>query len=166
MSAPGSTRHNIHHHYDLGNDFYRLWLDREMVYTCAYFPSPDTTLEDAQRAKMEYVCWKLDLRPDDRVVEAGCGWGALALYMARQHGVTVRAFNISREQIRYARAHARWPRASRIASSSLRTTTGASPARSMSLCRSGSSSEVAHSHPPLLSPEGRGVVVGAAPDQG
>jgi cyclopropane-fatty-acyl-phospholipid synthase len=101
-----AARHNIHHHYDLGNDFYRLWLDREMVYTCAYFPSPGTSLEDAQRAKMEYVCRKLDLRPHDRVVEAGCGWGALALYMARHHGVTVRAFNISREQIRYARERA------------------------------------------------------------
>jgi cyclopropane-fatty-acyl-phospholipid synthase len=101
-----AVRRNIHHHYDLGNDFYRLWLDREMVYTCAYFPSPGTSLEDAQRAKMEYVCRKLDLRPNDRVVEAGCGWGALALYMAREHGVTVRAFNISREQIRYARERA------------------------------------------------------------
>jgi cyclopropane-fatty-acyl-phospholipid synthase len=101
-----AARHNIHHHYDLGNDFYRLWLDREMVYTCAYFPSPGMSLEDAQRAKMEYVCRKLDLRPHDRVVEAGCGWGALALYMARQYGVTVRAFNISHEQILYARERA------------------------------------------------------------
>ncbi len=102
-----AARHNIHHHYDLGNDFYRLWLDREMVYTCAYFPSPDASLEEAQLAKLEYVCRKLGLRPDDRVVEAGCGWGALALYMARHYGVTVRAFNISREQIRYARERAR-----------------------------------------------------------
>jgi cyclopropane-fatty-acyl-phospholipid synthase len=101
-----AARHNIHHHYDLGNDFYRLWLDREMVYTCAYFPSRDVSLEDAQRAKMEYVCRKLDLRPHDRVVEAGCGWGALALYMARQYGVTVQAFNISREQVLHARARA------------------------------------------------------------
>jgi cyclopropane-fatty-acyl-phospholipid synthase len=101
-----AARHNIHHHYDLGNDFYRRWLDREMVYTCAYFPLPGMSLEDAQRAKMEYVCRKLDLRPNDRVVEAGCGWGALALYMARHYGVTVRAFNISREQIRYARERA------------------------------------------------------------
>jgi cyclopropane-fatty-acyl-phospholipid synthase len=101
-----ASRHNVHHHYDLGNDFYRLWLDREMVYTCAYFPSPDASLEEAQRAKMEYVCRKLGLRPDDRVVEAGCGWGALALYMARHFGASVRAFNISREQISYARARA------------------------------------------------------------
>ena len=101
-----AARHNIHHHYDLGNDFYRLWLDREMVYTCAYFASPQASLEDAQLAKMEYVCRKLDLRPSDQVVEAGCGWGALALYMARKYGVTVRAFNISGEQVRYARERA------------------------------------------------------------
>jgi cyclopropane-fatty-acyl-phospholipid synthase len=102
-----AARHAIHHHYDLGNDFYRLWLDREMVYTCAYFPSPGTSLEDAQRAKMEYVCRKLRLRPGDRVVEAGSGWGALALHMARHHGARVRAFNISREQVRFARERAR-----------------------------------------------------------
>ncbi|MGH7266144.1 MAG: class I SAM-dependent methyltransferase, partial [Candidatus Rokuibacteriota bacterium] len=102
-----AARHNIHHHYDLGNDFYGLWLDREMVYTCAYFPSPDASLEDAQRAKMEYVCRKLRLRPHDQVVEAGSGWGALALHMARHHGVRVTAFNISREQVRFARERAR-----------------------------------------------------------
>ena len=101
-----ASRHDIHHHYDLGNDFYRLWLDRKMVYTCAYFPTPTTTLEEAQEAKMEYVCRKLDLRAGERVVEAGCGWGSLALHMARHHGVTVRAFNISREQILYARRRA------------------------------------------------------------
>jgi cyclopropane-fatty-acyl-phospholipid synthase len=97
------SRHNIHHHYDLGNDFYRLWLDERMVYTCAYFPTPEATLEDAQVAKMHHVCRKVALRPGERVVEAGCGWGALALHMARHYGVSVRAFNISHEQITYAR---------------------------------------------------------------
>ena len=94
-----AARENVHRHYDLGNDFYRLWLDREMVYTCAYFPTPDASLEEAQIAKMDLVCRKLRLRPGERVVEAGCGWGALALHMARHYGVTVRAFNISAEQI-------------------------------------------------------------------
>ena len=98
-----AARENVHHHYDLGNDFYRLWLDREMVYTCAYFPTPNVTLEHAQAAKMDLVCRKLHLKPGDRVVEAGCGWGSLALFMARHYGVTVRAFNISSEQIAYAR---------------------------------------------------------------
>ena len=64
--------------------FYRLWLDREMVYTCAYFPTPDATLEDAQIAKMDLLCRKLHLKPGERVIEAGCGWGSLALFMARQ----------------------------------------------------------------------------------
>lgn len=97
---------NIHHHYDLGNDFYRLWLDSEMQYTCAYFPSPSMTLEEAQIAKLDHVCRKLQLRPGDRVVEAGSGWGGLARHMARHYGVKVRSFNISREQIRYARERA------------------------------------------------------------
>jgi cyclopropane-fatty-acyl-phospholipid synthase len=103
-----AARDNVHHHYDLGNAFYRLWLDREMVYTCAYFPTPDATLEGAQLAKMDLVCRKLQLRAGERVVEAGCGWGSLALFMARRYGVRVRAFNISSEQIAYARdrAHA------------------------------------------------------------
>jgi cyclopropane-fatty-acyl-phospholipid synthase len=99
------ARRNVHH-YDLGNDFYQLWLDDEMVYTCAYFERPDATLEAAQRAKLDYVCRKLDLQPGEHVVEAGCGWGALALHMARHYGVTVRAYNLSAAQLAYARARA------------------------------------------------------------
>ncbi|MDP8990206.1 MAG: cyclopropane-fatty-acyl-phospholipid synthase family protein [Acidobacteriota bacterium] len=100
------SRNNIHLHYDLGNDFYRLWLDEQLVYTCAYFPTPSATLETAQAAKLDYVCRKLQLKPGERVVEAGCGWGALALHMARYYGVSVKAFNISHEQISYARRRA------------------------------------------------------------
>jgi len=103
----GGSRDNIHHHYDLGNDFYKLWLDRDLVYTCAYFPSPSATLEAAQTAKMDYVCQKLRLHPGETVVEAGCGWGALALHMARNYGVSVKAFNVSHEQIAFARERAR-----------------------------------------------------------
>ncbi|MEW5864273.1 MAG: cyclopropane-fatty-acyl-phospholipid synthase family protein [Pseudomonadota bacterium] len=103
-----AARDNIHRHYDLGNDFYALWLDREaMQYTCAYFPQPGMTLEEAQRAKMHHVCRKLRLRPGQQVFEAGCGWGGFALFMAREYGVRVRAWNISHEQVRYATERAR-----------------------------------------------------------
>src|SRR5437867_9462378 len=101
------SRKNIQHHYDIRTDFYRLWLDAQLVYTCAYFPSPDDSLEEAQVAKMNHVCRKLRLKPGETVVEAGCGWGALALYLAERCGVSVKAFNISREQILYARERAR-----------------------------------------------------------
>ena len=101
-----AAKENVHHHYDIGNDFYRLWLDEEMVYTCAYFATPDVSLEEAQIAKLDMVCRKLQLKPGERVIEAGCGWGSLALFMARHYGVSVRAFNISREQIAYARQRA------------------------------------------------------------
>ena len=102
-----TARQNVHQHYDLGNDFYRLWLDRQMVYTCGYFPTPDCSLEDAQIAKMDLVCRKLNLEPGDHVIEAGCGWGSLALFMAKHYGVTVKALNISSEQIAFARTRAR-----------------------------------------------------------
>ncbi|MGD8802842.1 MAG: cyclopropane-fatty-acyl-phospholipid synthase family protein [Gammaproteobacteria bacterium] len=98
---------NIHHHYDIGNDFYELWLDtEELQYTCAYFPDPAMSLEDAQIAKLHHVCRKLQLKPGDTVVEAGCGWGGLARFMARYYGVSVKAYNISKEQVAYARQRA------------------------------------------------------------
>ena len=105
-SSLSAARRNIHHHYDLGNEFYRRWLDDNMLYTCAYFRDPGMTLEEAQIAKMDHVCRKVRLMPGQTVVEAGCGWGGLALYMARKYGVRVRAYNISREQIEYARERA------------------------------------------------------------
>jgi cyclopropane-fatty-acyl-phospholipid synthase len=101
------SRRNIQRHYDLNTDFYRLWLDPQLVYTCAYYSSPNATLEQAQTAKLDYVCRKVQLQPGERVVEAGCGWGALALHMAKTYGVTVRAFNISREQILFAQRRAK-----------------------------------------------------------
>jgi cyclopropane-fatty-acyl-phospholipid synthase len=101
------SRDNIHHHYDIGNDFYSLWLGDTMAYTCAYYPTPDASLDDAQRAKFDHVCRKMRLRAGESVVEAGFGWGGLSLHMARHYGVKVRAFNISREQVAYARARAK-----------------------------------------------------------
>ena len=96
------SRENIHHHYDIGNDFYRLWLDKEMQYTCAYFPQDELTIEAAQQAKMDHVCRKLQLRPGDRVAEAGCGWGGLARHMALNYGAKVSSWNVSAEQVQYA----------------------------------------------------------------
>lgn len=106
-NTPHGSRHNIHRHYDLGNDFYKLWLDPEMVYTCAYFPTRSATLDEAQTAKMEHICRKLRLQPGETVADAGCGWGALALHMARKYDVSVKAFNISHQQILFARERAR-----------------------------------------------------------
>lgn len=106
-NTPRRSRENVHHHYDLKTDFYQHWLDPQLVYTCAYFPTPTATLEDAQIAKMDYICRKLQLQPGESVVEAGCGWGALALHMARRYGVRVKAFNLSHEQIIVARQRAR-----------------------------------------------------------
>lgn len=101
-----SSRRTIHQHYDIGNDFYRLWLDDRMQYTCAYYPQPGMSLEQAQLAKLDHVCRKLQLQPGQTVLEAGCGWGGLALHMAEAYGVSVRAFNLSSEQVAYARQNA------------------------------------------------------------
>ena len=107
VNSLNGSRNNIHHHYDLSNKFYELWLDKEaMQYTCAYFPDPDMSLEEAQVAKLHHVCRKLQLKPGDTVVEAGCGWGGLGRFMARHYGVTVKAYNISHEQIVFARSRA------------------------------------------------------------
>jgi cyclopropane-fatty-acyl-phospholipid synthase len=98
------SQRNIHHHYDIGNRFYELWLDREALqYTCAYFADAAMTIEQAQQAKMHHVCRKLELKAGERVVEAGGGWGGFALFMAKNYGVRVRSFNISKEQIAYSR---------------------------------------------------------------
>lgn len=102
------SRRNIHHHYDLGNDFYKLWLDREaMQYTCAYYPDPSMTIEEAQLAKLHHVARKLRLKPGENIVEAGSGWGGLAIFMAKNYGVNVRSFNISKEQVAHAREWAK-----------------------------------------------------------
>jgi cyclopropane-fatty-acyl-phospholipid synthase len=106
LNTLSGSRDNIHHHYDIGNAFYELWLGSTMAYTCAYYPTPDASLDEAQVAKMDHVCRKLHLKPGESVVEAGCGWGMLAMHMARRFGVRVRAFNISHEQITWARERA------------------------------------------------------------
>ena len=100
------SRNNVHHHYDLGNDFYKLWLDERLVYTCAYYEDSSATLAEAQVAKLDHVCRKLELQPEQDVIEAGCGWGALAMHMAEHYGVNVKAYNNSHEQVSLARERA------------------------------------------------------------
>ncbi|MFF9170342.1 MULTISPECIES: class I SAM-dependent methyltransferase [unclassified Streptomyces] len=96
----------ISHHYDVGNDFYELVLGPSMVYSCAYWPEPGATLETAQRDKLELVCRKLDLKPGQRLLDVGCGWGSMALHAAREHGVGVVGITLSQEQAAYARKRA------------------------------------------------------------
>jgi len=96
------SRRNIAEHYDLGNDFYRLWLDPTMTYSSALFSSPDQTLESAQSAKYERLCTQLRLTADDHLLEIGCGWGGMAEHAARRHGCRVTCITISQEQQRFA----------------------------------------------------------------
>jgi cyclopropane-fatty-acyl-phospholipid synthase len=98
-------RQAVSHHYDVGNDFYRIVLGPSMVYSCAYWPSTeaDFGLADAQRAKLDLICRKLDLQPGQRLLDVGCGWGSLALHAAREYGVRVLGITLSTEQADYAR---------------------------------------------------------------
>ncbi|MER7406535.1 cyclopropane-fatty-acyl-phospholipid synthase family protein [Streptomyces sp. NPDC000070] len=98
-----TDRRAISHHYDVGNDFYEIVLGPSMVYSCAYWPSPDSTLEQAQHDKLELVCRKLALSSGQRLLDVGCGWGSMAVHAAREHGVSVVGVTLSQEQAAYAR---------------------------------------------------------------
>jgi len=97
------SRRNVAAHYDLGNGFYRLFLDDGMSYSCAVFDHPATTLADAQQAKLERICAALELRAGDHLLDIGCGWGALAEHAARTRGCRVTGITLSREQLAWAR---------------------------------------------------------------
>ncbi|MFF4726444.1 class I SAM-dependent methyltransferase [Streptomyces mirabilis] len=97
-----SDQRAISHHYDVGNDFYEIVLGPSMVYSCAYWEDGGT-LEDAQRDKLELIAQKLDLRPGQRLLDVGCGWGSMAIHAAREHGVSVVGVTLSHEQAAYAR---------------------------------------------------------------
>lgn len=101
-----ASRRHVAHHYDLDESLFRLFLDRDMHYSCAYFTNPDMTLEQAQRAKCELIRRKLELKPGQRVLDVGCGWGGLALYLARHADVDVTGITLSKEQHRVATARA------------------------------------------------------------
>jgi cyclopropane-fatty-acyl-phospholipid synthase len=97
------NRDAIQFHYDVSNEFYRLWLDRAMVYSCGYFERPEASLDDAQQAKLEHICRKLLLRPEERFLDIGCGWGALVIYAAQHYGVYAHGITLSQKQLNIAR---------------------------------------------------------------
>jgi cyclopropane-fatty-acyl-phospholipid synthase len=110
---PRGTRHSVErdarsvrHHYDVGNEFFALFLDETMTYSCAVFSRGATTLEEAQDAKRELVCTKLALAEGERVLDIGCGWGAFAIHAAARHGVHVTGITLSEPQARMARERA------------------------------------------------------------
>ncbi|HEV8614184.1 MAG TPA: cyclopropane-fatty-acyl-phospholipid synthase family protein [Methylomirabilota bacterium] len=92
----------IAHHYDVSNDFYALFLDPLMVYTCAYYRDPDGKLEQAQADKLDLVCRKLRLQPGERMLDIGCGWGALAIWATQHYGVRAHGVTLSRAQAEFA----------------------------------------------------------------
>ncbi|MGI9233932.1 MAG: class I SAM-dependent methyltransferase [Woeseiaceae bacterium] len=98
------SQKNIAAHYDLGNDFYKLWLDAQMMYSSAFFPTATASLEDAAVAKLERICQKLDLKASDTVIEIGTGWGGFAIHAASQYGCHVTTTTISEQQYQYAKA--------------------------------------------------------------
>ena len=101
-NSVSGSRKNIHAHYDLGNDFYRLFLKEQMIYSSAYFEYEGESLEMAQTRKLDLVCKKLRIQPGDRVLEIGCGWGAFAIHAAKHYGARVTGITISEEQWRFA----------------------------------------------------------------
>ena len=102
-NTPTGSRENIMAHYDLGNDFYRLFLDETMTYSSGIFETPESTLKAASIAKYDRLCRKLDLGPDDHVLEIGTGWGGFALHAAKKYGCEVTTTTISRQQYDYAK---------------------------------------------------------------
>ncbi|WP_420607008.1 class I SAM-dependent methyltransferase [Novosphingopyxis sp.] len=106
LNSLARSRRNVAHHYDLSNDFYRLWLDEDMQYSCAYWPDEGMTLEQAQTAKKAHIAAKLALEPGQRVLDIGCGWGGTALYLAALMDVRVHGITLSTEQLALARRRA------------------------------------------------------------
>ncbi|EZP83610.1 Cyclopropane fatty acid synthase [Novosphingobium resinovorum] len=107
INRAASAKKNIAHHYDVGNDLYNLFLDIEhMQYSCAYWPSDDITLEQAQTAKLAHIAAKLAIEPGQKVLDIGCGWGGMAIYLAKHFDVSVKGITLSEEQLVLARERA------------------------------------------------------------
>jgi cyclopropane-fatty-acyl-phospholipid synthase len=96
-------RQAISYHYDVSNDFYALWLDQRMVYSCAYFTDPDEDIHTAQERKLDYICRKLRLEPGERLLDIGCGWGGLVMHAAEHYGVEALGITLSEPQVELAR---------------------------------------------------------------
>jgi cyclopropane-fatty-acyl-phospholipid synthase len=101
--SKAENRDAIHFHYDVSNEFYSLWLDHAMVYSCAYFENAEVGLDAAQQAKLEHICRKLSLKPDEKFLDIGCGWGALVIYAAQHYGVRAHGVTLSPQQLKVAR---------------------------------------------------------------
>jgi cyclopropane-fatty-acyl-phospholipid synthase len=101
--SKSENRDAIHFHYDVSNEFYALWLDRAMVYSCAYFETPDVDLDAAQEAKLDHICRKLSLQPGETFLDVGCGWGALVIHAAQRYGVRAHGVTLSPQQLKAAR---------------------------------------------------------------
>ena len=103
LHTPERDAAAVRSHYDVGNDFYKLWLDKRMVYSCAYFTNAQTSLDDAQEAKLEHICRKLRLTPGESLLDVGCGWGGLIMHAAERFGVNAVGITLSYEQAALAR---------------------------------------------------------------
>lgn len=97
-------RDAISHHYDVSNDFFALWLDRQRVYSCAYFRNADDSLDAAQAQKLDHICRKLDLQRNERFLDVGCGWGGLIFHAAERYGARATGITLSEQQYEYVRA--------------------------------------------------------------
>ncbi|MBH0201114.1 MAG: methyltransferase domain-containing protein [Nitrospira sp.] len=105
--TPQQDLDDIKHHYDVGNDFYRLWLDDRMVYSCAYFHTGEETIDTAQEAKLDHICRKLRLQPGERFLDIGCGWGGLILHAAQRYGVRAVGITLSENQFALSKERVR-----------------------------------------------------------
>ena len=105
--TPGRDRNAVRYHYDAGNEFFALFLDPSMTYSCAYFQGGAQTLEDAQRDKLDLVCRKLALKEGERLLDVGCGWGSFAMHAARHYGVKVLGVTLSEQQVKLGRERVR-----------------------------------------------------------
>lgn len=107
LRTKNSDAKAIAYHYDVSNEFYKLWLDRQMIYSCAYFRTGDEDLDLAQEQKLDHICRKLRLEPGDRLLDIGCGWGGLIIWAAKNYGVRAVGITISQKQYEYAKRRIR-----------------------------------------------------------